>query len=149
MKMKKLQLYSRTAANRNQGWNMSKRIWLTIPSSTDDCPGVPNICNHQAIAYKNGRGSGWPRITVMAGIGFQKLRVRVSVSFRCRRSQGFIQEWSISVQSSSRHRDFIIPIADLVSLKNFGCLIKFVKRFCFTNSAARAPPGPAGGDKIG
>ena len=35
------------------------------------------------------------------------------------------------------------PIADLVSEMNFGCLMRLLKRWCFTYSAARAPPCPA------
>jgi hypothetical protein len=33
-----------------------------------------------------------------------------------------------------------LPIAALVSVMNFGCLIKLLKRCFFTYSAARAPP---------
>lgn len=64
----------------------------------------------------------------------------MTVGIRCNKSA-----YSLCQNNIVRVEKYHIPnedlhIADLVSEINFGCLIRLLKRFCLTYSAARAPP---------
>ena len=119
---------------------------LTLSSFTNNSSRISNICNKQTVTYNDSCWGSWASISSLTAVSFKKFWICLVVSFGCSKIIEGYQDHHIAITQCTSRKSTIVnmntPIAALVSVMNFGCLIKLLKRCCLTYSAALTPPWP-------